>query len=203
MSDPEQIKQDIESTRAQLSGNVNALTGKVSPGRVVARQVQRTRNAVSNVKERVMGSESDPNSAGALSSAASSAASSVSVTASSVADAVSSAPTTVRRQTQGNPLAATVIAFGAGWLASSIVPASRPEQQLAAQVKDKATDLAQPVLQEAKQAGQEVVSNLQEPAQQAVEQVRSTAQDAASTVTEHAKDAAGDVKDEAQAQTST
>ncbi len=123
--------------------------------------------------------------------------------ASSVADAASSAPATVRRQTQGNPLAATLIAFGVGWLASSILPASRPEQKLAAQVKDKATDLAQPILQETKQAGQEAVSNLQEPAQQAVEQVRSTAQNATNTVTEQAKDAAGDVKTEAQAQTST
>ncbi len=199
MSDPEQVKQDIESTRAQLSGDVNALTEKVSPVRVVGRQVQRTRNAVTSVKERVMGSDSDPDSVGALSSAASS----VSDTASSVADAAGSAPATVRRQTQGDPLADTLIAFGVGWLASSILPASRPEQQLAAQVKDKATDLAQPVLQETKQAGQEVASNLQEPAQQAVEQVRATAQDATNTVTEQAKDAAGDVKTEAQAQTST
>jgi hypothetical protein len=199
MSDPEQIKQDIESTRAQLSGDVNALTEKVSPGRIVGRKMQRTRNAVTSVKQRVMGSASDSDSAGALSSAASS----VSDTASSVTDAASSAPAAVRQQTQGNPLAAALIAFGVGWLASSILPASRPEQQLAAQVKDKATDLAQPVLQEAKQAGQEVASNLQEPAQQAVEQVRSTAQDAANTVTEQAKGAAGDVKDEAQAQTSS
>jgi ElaB/YqjD/DUF883 family membrane-anchored ribosome-binding protein len=199
MSDPEQIKQDIESTRAQLSGDVNALTEKVSPGRIVGRKVQRTRNAVTSVKQRVMGSDSDSDSAGALSSAASSVAD----TASSVTDAASSAPAAVRQQTEGNPLAAALIAFGVGWLASSILPASRSEQQLAAQVKDKATDLAQPVLQEAKQAGQEVASNLQEPAQQAVEQVRSTAQDAANTVTEQAKGAAGDVKDEAQAQTSS
>lgn len=199
MSDPDQIKQHIESTRAQLSDNVNTLTEKVSPGRVVGRQMQRTRNAVTGVKERVMGSDSDPNSAGPLSSASSA----VSDTASSVADAASSAPAAARQQTQGNPLAAALIAFGGGWLLSSILPASQPEQQLAAQVKDKATEAAQPVIEQAKQAGQEMAGNLKEPAQQAVEQVRSTAQDAAGNVSDQAKHSAADVKDQTQAQTST
>jgi uncharacterized protein YjbJ (UPF0337 family) len=197
MTNPEQIKQDIESTRAQLSGDVNALTEKVTPGRVVGRQVQRTRSAVTSLKERVMGS--DTGGTGALSSTALS--STVSQTASNVAGTASSAPAAVRQRTEGNPLAAALIAFGAGWLASSILPASQPEQQLAGQVKDKAGDAAQPVVEQAKQTGQEMVGNLHEPAQQAVEQVRSTAQDAASTVTGQAKDSAGDVKDEAQAQT--
>lgn len=193
-SSPDQIKREIEQTRAELSGNVNALTEKVSPGRIVGRQVHRTRTAMSNVQERVMGS--DTGDEGALSSATST----VSDAAGSLADAASSAPAMARRQAQGNPLAAALIAFGAGWLASSILPASQPEQQLAEQVKDKATDLAQPVLDEAKQAGQEMAGNLQEPAQQAVEQVRSSAQDAASSVTEQAKSSAKDVKGEAQAQ---
>jgi uncharacterized protein YjbJ (UPF0337 family) len=199
MTNPEQIKQDIESTRAQLSGDVNALTEKVTPGRVVGRQVQRTRSAVTSLKERVMGSDTDSGGTGALSSTALS--STVSQTASNVAGTASSAPAAVRQRTEGNPLAAALIAFGAGWLASSILPASQPEQQLAGQVKDKAGDAAQPVVEQAKQTGQEMVGNLHEPAQQAVEQVRSTAQDAASTVTGQAKDSAGDVKDEAQAQT--
>jgi uncharacterized protein YjbJ (UPF0337 family) len=194
MTNPEQIKQDIESTRAQLSGDVNALTEKVTPGRVVGRQVQRTRSAVTSLKERVMGSDTDSGGTGALSST-------VSQTASNLAGTASSAPAAVRQRTEGNPLAAALIAFGAGWLASSILPASQPEQQLAGQVKDKAGDVAQPVVEQAKQTGQEMVGNLHEPAQQAVEQVRSTAQDAASTVTGQAKDSAGDVKDEAQAQT--
>jgi hypothetical protein len=199
MTNPEQIKQDIESTRAQLSGDVNALTEKVTPGRVVGRQVQRTRSAVTSLKERVMGSDTDSGGTAGLSSTALSSA--VSQTASNVAGTASSAPAAVRQRTEGNPLAAALIAFGAGWLASSILPASQPEQQLAGQVKDKASDAAQPVVEQAKQTGQEMVGNLHEPAQQAVEQVRSTAQDAASTVTGQAKDSAGDVKDEAQAQT--
>lgn len=193
---PEQIKQNIEATRADLSGNVNALTEKVSPRRVAGRQAQRTRDAVTSMKERVMGSDDGSSGIAGM-------ASSASDTASNLGQAASSAPTAARRQAQGNPLAAGLIAFGAGWLLSSVLPASEPEQQLAAQVKDKASDAAQPVLEQAKQAGQDLASNLQEPAQEAVEQVRSTAQDAASTVTDQAKGAAGDVKDQAQSQTST
>jgi hypothetical protein len=42
-------------------------------------------------------------------------------------------------QTQGNPLAAGLIAFGVGWLAASLIPASRPEQQAAAKAKEHAS----------------------------------------------------------------
>lgn len=193
MSEPDEIKQDIESTRNQLSGDVNALTEKVSPGRVVGRQAKRTRNAVTSVKERVMGTDSESGTG-----PVSSAASSVSDTATNVADAASSAPEAVRRQTQGNPVAAALIAFGAGWLASSMLPASQAEQRAAEQIKDKATSAAQPVVEQAKQTGQEIASNLQEPAQQAVEQVRTTVQDAADTVTDQTKNSVSDVKEQAQ-----
>jgi hypothetical protein len=43
-------------------------------------------------------------------------------TASSVGDAVADAPRMVAQKTQGNPLAVGLIAFGAGWLASSAAP---------------------------------------------------------------------------------
>jgi hypothetical protein len=193
---PEQIRRDIDRTRAELSGDVQTLTEKVNPGRAMGRQVQRTRNAMTRAKERVMGSDTGPGSrsgGGMLASAKET----VSDTASSVADVASSAPDVARQQTQGNPIAAGLIAFGAGWLVSSLLPASKPEQQLATQAKDKAGELAQPVMQEAKQAGQEMAENMKEPAMDAVGHVRSTAQDAAGTVTDQAKQSASDVRDEA------
>ena len=39
MSSPEEIQQDIERTRERLSGDVDRLSEKVSPGKVVGRQV--------------------------------------------------------------------------------------------------------------------------------------------------------------------
>ena len=50
----------------------------------------------------------------------------------------STAATAARRQTQGNPLAAGLIAFGVGWLVSSLLPDSQKERELAHQLKDRA-----------------------------------------------------------------
>ena len=48
----------------------------------------------------------------------------------------------IRQKSEGNPLAAGLIAFGVGWLASSLIPATRREQQVASQVKEKAGEHA-------------------------------------------------------------
>lgn len=105
-------------------------------------------------------------------------------------DAVGTAPDAVRQQTQGNPLAAGLVAFGIGMVISSVLPPSAAEQQLASRAEEQAKDLAEP----AKQAGQQLGQDLKPAAQDAVEQVKSTAQDAAQQTTEQAKSAAQDAK---------
>jgi len=166
------------------------------------------RSAASTATERVSGTASS--AASSVQDAASSAASSVQGAASSAAGtvqdaastavgAVQEAPQAIRRQTRGNPLAAGLIAFGAGWLVSSLLPASRREQELADQAKQVAQEKVQPAAQQvAQQVATEVKENLREPAQQAVESVRSTAQDAKDTVTEEGRSAAQDVQGRAQ-----
>jgi cell division septum initiation protein DivIVA len=104
----------------------------------------------------------------------------------------------VRRRATGNPLAAGLIAFGAGWLLSSLLPASEPEQQVATQVRDFATDKGRPVAEQLGQAGQEAAQELRESAQQRAESVKQAASDAASTVAGEAQSAASDVKGQAQ-----
>ena len=42
-SDPEQIRREIERTQAALSQDVDALTDKVTPGKIVERRVDRAR----------------------------------------------------------------------------------------------------------------------------------------------------------------
>ena len=117
--------------------------------------------------DRVSGTASS--AASSVQDAASSAAGTVQDAASTAADAVQEAPQAIRRQTRGNPLAAGLIAFGAGWLVSSLLPASRREQELADQAKQVAQEKVQPVLQ---QVAGEVGDNLREPAQQAAESVK-------------------------------
>jgi hypothetical protein len=234
-SDPDEIRRQIERTQANLGQGVDALTEKVTPGKIVERRVDRARDAATRLKDKVMGSnpvQASSHAASGVRSAASDAADQVSTTASATAStvqdaastavgtaqdaastaagavqdaastavgAVQEAPQAIRRQTRGNPLAAGLIAFGAGWLVSSLLPASRREQELADQAKQQAKQVAQEkVARAAQQVAGEVKENLREPAQQAVESVKSTAQDAGQTVVEEGKSAAQDVQGRAQ-----
>jgi uncharacterized protein YjbJ (UPF0337 family) len=214
-TDPDEIRSEIDQTQRDLSADVNALTEKLSPPRMVERRVRRTRAAMTTMKDRIMGDTTHETSdeyqtAGSASSgvgeaissrasaARDTAASSAASTASSAADAARSTPDMVRRRTEGNPIAAALIAFGAGWLLASLIPASEPEQQVASQVKDFATEQGRPVAQQLGEAGQQAAQQLRESAQERVEYVKDTATDAASTVASEAHSAASDVKGEAQ-----
>jgi hypothetical protein len=225
-SDPEEIRREIERTQTALSQDVDALTEKVTPAKIVERRVDNARDAATRLKDKVMGSNPMHSGGGTVSghhlggggvSTASQAADRVSGTASSAAssvqgaastaagavqdaaasatDAVQQAPQAIRRQARGNPLAAGLIAFGAGWLVSSLLPASRREQELADQAKQVAQEKVQPVVS---QVASEVGDNLRAPAQQAVESVKSTAQDAGQTVADEGRSAAQDVQGRAQ-----
>jgi uncharacterized protein YjbJ (UPF0337 family) len=205
-TDPDDIRREIDQTQRELSADVDALTEKLSPPRIVERRVQRTRTAMTNMKDRIMGSASDAyQTAGSASSSVgdtigaktSAARDTAASTASSAADAVRSAPDTVRRRARGNPLAVGLIAFGAGWLLSSLLPASEPEQQVATQVKDFAAEQGRPVARQLSEAGQQAAEQLRDSAQQRAHTVKDTAADAASTVTEHAQSAASDVTGQA------
>jgi len=217
-TDPDQIRSEIDQTQRELSADVDALTEKVSPPRIMERRVRRTRVAMTNVRDRIMGSTSDAyQSAGSTASGmgqavsdrasaargtasdmASSARDTASGVASSAVDTVRSAPDTVRRRATGNPLAAGLIAFGAGWLLSSLLPASEPERQVATQVKDFAVEQGRPVAKQLGEAGQQAAQDLRGSAQQRAESVKQTASDAASTVKDEAQSAASDVKGQTQ-----
>ena len=206
-SDPDIIRRQIEDTRRELSYDVDALNEKVNPARVVDRRVTAAKGRLTSVKEKVMGSAQGTtssahgmasNAAGSMQGAASSAAGSVQDAASTAADAVQQAPQQIVQQTQGNPMAAGLIAFGVGWLVSSLLPASQKEKELAQQAESAVREHKDTLLEPAKQAAQEIGEQLKPAAQDAVESVKATAQDAASTVTEQGKSAAQDVKGQAQ-----
>lgn len=216
-ADPDQIRRDIERTQANLRGDVDALTEKVTPGRIVERRVARARGTAARWKDRIMGSatggtgyggdqrgddggvrDTAQRMAGSVSGTASDVSDRAAGAASTVAGAVSDVPQAARRQAEGNPLAAGLIAFGAGWLVSSLLPATRREQELAGEAKDRAAELGRPVAEAAKQAATEVKDNLAGPAQEAVESVRSTATDAGRTVADEGRSAAERVQGQAQ-----
>jgi len=206
-SDPDVIRRQIEDTRRELSYDVDALNEKVNPARVMDRRVTAAKGRMTNLKERVMGSAHDTtyqahsmasHTAGSVQGAASSAADSVSSAASSAVGAVQQAPDQVIRQTQGNPMAAGLIAFGVGWLVSSLLPASEKERQLAQQAETAVKEHKDQLLEPAKHAAQQIGDQLKPAAQDALDSVKATAQDAAATVKDEGQAAVQDVQGQAQ-----
>jgi Protein of unknown function (DUF3618) len=180
-TDPDQIRQEIEATRSDLSDNVNALADSVRPGNVARRQVDKVKDGAADLKDRVMGVAED-------------ATTSVGHAAGDVKGTAGSAPAAVRRRTRGNPVAAGLVAFGIGWLVASLIPASSAEQRAATALKDK----AQPLTDEVTNAAKQVAGNLQEPAREAVAQVKESAVQSATTVKDEAASSAQSVSSSAQ-----
>ena len=58
-NDPDEIRADIERTRATLSDDVDDLAESVKPKNVAGRQVGKVKEAASSLKDRVMGSDDD------------------------------------------------------------------------------------------------------------------------------------------------
>ena len=111
-----------------------------------------------------------------------------------VTAAINSDPVHDQRRTRGNPLAAGMIALGAGWLIGSLIPASRAEQDAASTVKDK----AQPAMEEAKSAAQEMGENLKPQAQEAADSLKGSAQDSMDRVKDEGQHRAQDLQEASQ-----
>src|SRR5919206_2023789 len=206
-NDPDVIRRQIEDTRANLSYDVDALNEKVNPTRVVDRRVGRAKSTVTGLKDRVFGAAHEKGSqmgnatsnvTGTAQDYAHSAADTVQGAASTAVDAVQQAPQTIQRQAQGNPLAAGLIAFGVGWLVSSLLPTSEKEKQLASQAESAVREPSQPLVDQAKNVAQEIGDNLKPAAQDAVQSVKETAQEGVQTVKQEGQSAAQDVQGQAQ-----
>ena len=173
---PDQIRSDIERTRRELGGDVDALADKVTPSKIMQRQTDKVKSTLGSVSDRVMGAASHTGDA-----------------ASSATDTLEQLPHQAANTAKGNPLAVGLISFGIGWLAASLVPASEKEKQLAGSLKDA----AQPLISEATDVAKQLADSMREPAQDAVAAVKDSATDAVDEVKSAAQGAAGDVKDEA------
>ncbi len=193
--------EDIEATRADLSRNIDELADKVSPTRVVHRQKQAAKGRLSSLKDKMMGSASGAR--GSVASAGGSMTDSASGAMSSVSDTAHGAVGTLESRTEGNPLAAGLVAFGAGMLISALIPASEKEAQAAQQLVETAKDKGRPLMEEARSVGQEMGQNLKESATEAAQEVKSTAQDSAATVKEEGQSSARTVKDQGQSSAET
>lgn len=198
-NDPEQIRQDIERTRSNLSYDVNALADEANPKHMAQRQVDKAasgvRQTAHDLKERIMGSRDDYHYHGAgyddpsvgerARDAVHQTGSAISDTADQAKQMAQHAPQQVRRTTRGNPLAAGLVAFGLGALVGSLIPSSETERSAAGAIKEKAG----PAVDEAKEMAREAVEQVKPVAQQAGENIKAAATDAKDSVVEQAQTA--------------
>jgi cell division septum initiation protein DivIVA len=187
-----EVRSDIEDTRQEMSETIDAIADRTSPGRIIQRRRQRMSDGWRSVRERVMGRSQD--TVGSAGETAHGVAGGARDAAGSVVESARQAPDRIVEQTQGNPIAAGLIAFGGGLLVASLLPPSEAEQRVAGRVVEK----AQPVRDELQRAGQEVADDLRSTAQEGAEQVKHRASEAAGIVQEDVRSSAGSVKEEAQ-----
>jgi gas vesicle protein len=216
-------KKVVARTKADIADKVDDVKEKVSPRRLVGAPVQAVRTGVRNVMGSDATDSDDRRGRGQLTASTRGKASDMSQRASESAgaavDGLRGGATSVKSKAEGNPMAAGLFAFAAGFFAASLLPPSQRERQLV----QKARDEMQPLAEEAAEIGKGIAGELQSTAQrglervkdtatQSVEQVRSEAQsrarqvqgqagEAAETVTSRAKSAKDQVQGEAQRST--
>lgn len=207
---PEQIRRDIEQTRASMGRTVDELEYRAHPRHIADRQASRVRARITRARTAVMGSpDYDPGGGAGSGDVRQQASESVdkareqaSEYAASARERAQQAPDRAKEAARGNPLAAGLVAFGVGAIAGSLLPSTDAEQRAANTLRD---EFEEPVKEDLQSAGQQVQGRVQERAQQGMEEVKQTAQDAAETtkqdarssaqsVSEHAKDAGQDVR---------
>lgn len=169
----ERIRTEIDATREELAHDIDRLADRTSPSRIAHRRWDAVKSKVGNVKDRVMGVSED-------------AASEVSGRASDLADNVREAPDMVARQTRGNPVAAGLIAFGAGLLAASLLPETDAERRIGRTVGEHADELLEPL----KETGRQIASEVGETVKDASREVGETAKEAASNTSARARETA-------------
>ncbi|MDN4160048.1 DUF3618 domain-containing protein [Nocardioides abyssi] len=200
----EELNSQIEDTRARMAGDLDALQDRVSPSAIVERRKAAARGRVAGVRDKIMGTASDVRDT--VADKASSAGSSVSGAVPSTSDmstpdvrgAASSAVGSAQNQVQGSPLAAGLVAFGAGLVISSLIPSTKAEADLAHSTIETAKEKGQPLLDEARDAGQSLAQDVKEQATQVAQDVKESATESAQRVKEEGRSSADNVRSDVQ-----
>lgn len=165
----EELRVEIEAQRIELGNDLGRLEDHVRPRRMVERRVGRMRSGVSSVRDRVMGAAGDvqDRAGDALHEGM---------------EGVHHAPEMVKHRTQGSPLTAGLVAFGAGLVVAAALPPTRMEVHAAERlepalqpVKDEMAQMGSEVADEVKASGSDAVSSLKERADEARQNVMDAA----------------------------
>jgi len=202
-------KKVVARTKETVAEKLEDVRDHVDPTRVVKRRTENVRRKLKGAVGSVMGSAPDTGSAArSVAGRSQELPQRAGEAATTMVQGVRGVPEAARRRAEGNPLAAGLVALGAGMLAASLLPRGDREQQAIERLKEQ----LEPVRQQALQAGRTVASELGETAQlgvgavkeratQAVEEVKDQAQTGVAEVKGTAQDSAQDLKDEAVSKT--
>ncbi|MFI8931513.1 DUF3618 domain-containing protein [Streptomyces sp. NPDC053474] len=166
---PDRLRQETEETRAHLSDSVDRLAERLSPPRAARRRARAVRSRAEGVRDRVMGTAQVGDTTGQL------------------REQAGQAPERMRARTQGSPLAAGMVAFGAGLLVGALFPPTTAETRVGQRVRDHSEELVAPVKDAAQGAAREAGTELRDPAREAVSSVKDTAQEAARSTARRAR----------------
>ncbi|NUR28379.1 MAG: DUF3618 domain-containing protein [Catenulispora sp.] len=207
--EPDRLRAAIEQDRYELVRDVDALADHTLPNRVASRKWNSVKASVRRAGQTVMGTSSTGEAAGGtrgvagkMQDKAGSVAHDVADKAGTVADkagtatheaaeTVRQAPTKIRHQTQGSPIAVGLIAAGAGALVAALLPPTAMEQRLAGRVREHTGDLADAVREPAEHLKEAATESVKD----ATHEVRDTAEAAAHDLKSQAKESAQSTMD--------
>ncbi|MEQ4300083.1 DUF3618 domain-containing protein [Plantactinospora sp. B6F1] len=209
-TDPGSIRADADRTQDRLGENLNALSDRMNPRNAAQHQVGRARHAWQRARETVMGSAENARQdvGGAMShvregahqarGGMSRAREMSQAQISSAGHRAQELGQQTRQLPEGHPLAAGLVAFGLGVLASALLPASPAERRMVGRVRDEIAEHSDQLKQQASGMARQTQQNLREPAQQAAEAVRSRAGQHAGEMREQARSSAEDLRGQSQ-----
>jgi gas vesicle protein len=197
----DELREDIDYRRDRIGDTVDQIGNRVNPRHVAARTSYRMRTRLIDMKDRIMGNdqpdypwqsrygtasgtygyERGESAMDRVSNMADRATDRIS----EVGDTISEVPGMVRQQTRGNPMAAGLIAFGAGVLMAGALPPTQTEQQ----ALHRAEPALDQVREEVKEKGQQIAGDMKDSARESAEQVKEQAQESAHHLQEETKDA--------------
>ena len=174
----DELTTEIETTRRRMDQTLDEFGRRAGPRRMR----ERFGNALGDVRDTVMGVVGDVRER--------------------AAGAAAEASEGVRRQSQGSPLAAGLVAFGGGLLVGSLLPESRAEQTVAqdaqrqfqGRIREEVSESVHEVTERVGERTREAKDELAEEVHHAAEEVREDVKERAESVGHHAEEAAEEVR---------
>lgn len=222
---PDEIRREIEETRARLSSDVDAVAEKVSPSAVIDRQTNRLKEGLSNMKDKIMGTDETTTTGyvfdgergglhgaadqaqrvvGDVQDKAAQAAGDVQAKAGELADTAKRTAEDAQRKLADAPRAVERQTRGnplaAGLVAfglGMLVASLIPASKAEQQAADQLKEKAEPLVRDAQEKVQQLAQDAKGPLAEAGEQLRQVAQDSLQNVKAQGADHAQHLASEA------